>query len=74
MALIRKYQASASALHLRWPDHHHDASNLVGFGFTTWPRLVTMLGDAARGDTLAVVERTIARHTLAWCDGLACVA
>jgi hypothetical protein len=38
------------------------------------PQLVTILTDAAQGDTLTTVERAIARHTLDWCDDLTCVA
>jgi hypothetical protein len=70
ISLIRKYQASANALYLRWPDRHHDGSNIIGLGFTTWRRLVAILSEASQGDTLGVVERTIARHTLEWCDEL----
>lgn len=74
ISLIRKYQVSSHALHLRWPDRHHDGGNILGFGFTTWPPLITILSDASRGDTLGVVERMIARQTLEWCNGLTCVA
>jgi hypothetical protein len=74
ISLIRKYQVSLQALHLRWPDRHHDGGNLSGIGFTTWPRLTTILSDASRGDTLGTVERMIARQALEWCDGLTRVA
>jgi len=72
ISLIRKYQVSSQALHLRWPHRYHDGGNISGVGFTTWQRLRTILCDASQGDTLDAVERTIARQTLEWCDGLAC--
>ena len=74
ISLIRKYQASSHALYLRWPDRHHDGSNIRGLGFTTWPRLMTILREASRSDTLGIVERIAARHTVEWCDGRTCVA
>jgi hypothetical protein len=74
ISLIRKYQVSSNALHLRWPHRHHDGSNILGFGFTTWSRLMSILGDASRGETLGVMERMLARHTLEWCDRLSRVA
>ena len=70
-SLIRKYQASATALHLRWPDRHHDGGNVLAFGVTTWPRLVAILSDASQSDTLGVVETTVARQALASCGRLA---
>jgi hypothetical protein len=71
VSLIRKYQLSSQALQLRWPHRHHDGGNISGIGFTTWERLGTILGDASHSASLGAVERTIARETLAWCDGLA---
>jgi hypothetical protein len=68
MSLIRKYQASSHALHLRWPDRHHDGGNILGVGFTTWPRLTTILSEASQADTLDAVERVIARHAFEWSD------
>ena len=74
VSLIRKYQLSSSSLHLRWPDRHHDGANLLGLGFTTWRQLIAVLCDAAQSDTLAVMDRNIARHALDWSDGVTCVA
>ena len=74
ISLIRKYQVSSQALHFRWPDRHHDGGNISGIGFTTWPRLRTILSDASHADTLGAVERVIARQALEWCDGFTCVA
>ena len=74
ISLIRQYQVSSQALHLRWPDRHHDGGNLSGIGFTTWPRLITILSDASQGDTLGTVERMVARQAREWCDGLTYVA
>lgn len=68
LSLIRKYQASSRALHLRWPDRHHDGGNLFGIGFTTWTRLMTILGDASRSDTLGAVERAIVQQALDWSE------
>ena len=72
-SLIRKYQLSSRALHLRWPDRHHDGSNILGLGVVTWPRLMTILSDASRSDTLGVVEQLIAREALEWWNDRTCV-
>lgn len=72
-SLIRKYQRSPRALHLRWPDRHHDGSNILGFGFMTWRQLTTILSDASRSDTLGVAERLIAREALRWWNERTCV-
>jgi hypothetical protein len=71
ISLVRKYQLSPAALHVRWPDRHHDAGNLLGFGFTSWSRLMDIVGEASRSDTLGVAERTIARQTFEWGQSLA---
>jgi len=70
ISLIRKYQVSSQALHLRWPDRHHDGGNISGIGFTTWPRLGTILSDASQADTLGGVERMIARQAFEWCESM----
>jgi len=70
MSLIRRYQVSPQALHLRWPDRHHDGGNISGVGFTTWPRLRTILSEASQADTLGAMERVIAQQALEWCEDL----
>jgi hypothetical protein len=74
VALIERYQASPTALQLRVPSRGHDASNVAGFGFTTWHQLIAIVRDASRDDTIHSVERSIARRTLDWFDDIVCLA
>jgi hypothetical protein len=74
MALIERYQLSLSALQLRIPHRGYDPSNVLGFGFTTWQRLIAIIRDASHGDTIPSVERVIAQRTVDWYEELACPA
>jgi hypothetical protein len=74
MALIERYQLSLSALQLRIPYRGHDPSNVLGFGFTTWQRLMAIIRDASRGETIPSVERGLAQRTVDWYEDLACAA
>lgn len=71
VALIEKYQLSPGALQLRIP-RGHDASNVLGFGFTTWNCLVAIVRDISRGDVIHSVERVVAQRTLEWCEEVEC--
>jgi hypothetical protein len=74
MALIERYRLSLSSLQLRIPHRGHDPSNVLGFGFTTWQRLIAIIRDASRGDTIHCVERVIAQRTVDWYEDSACPA
>ena len=72
MALIERYQLSLSALQLRIPHRRNDPSNVMGFGFITWQRLMAIIRDASRGETIPSVERGLAQRTVDWYEHLAC--
>ena len=72
VALVEKYQVSPNALRLRIP-RGHDASNVLGFGFTSWECLIAILRDISRGEVIPDVERVIARRTLGWCEEVVCL-